>query len=51
MQPTSVLSDEHIAAGTRRKWGERRGGESIVAAPSIYGTVGAIVLLKIIINF
>jgi hypothetical protein len=33
MQPTSVPTDEHIAAGTRRKWGERRDGESIVSAP------------------
>jgi hypothetical protein len=31
MQPTSASSDEHIAGGTRRKWGERRGGYSIVA--------------------
>jgi hypothetical protein len=31
MQPTSASSGEHIAGGTRRKWGERHGGESIVA--------------------
>jgi hypothetical protein len=39
LQPTSASSDEHIAGGTRRKWGEHHGGESIVAAarPSIYG--------------
>jgi hypothetical protein len=33
MQPTSVPTDEHIAVGTRQKWGERRVGKSIVAAP------------------
>jgi hypothetical protein len=33
MQPTSVPTHEYIAAGTRQKWGERRFGESIVAAP------------------
>jgi hypothetical protein len=40
MQPTSASSDEHIAGGTRRKWGERDGGKSFVAfgrRPSIYG--------------
>jgi hypothetical protein len=31
MQPTSASSDEHIAGGTRRKWGEPHGGKSIVA--------------------
>jgi len=25
MQPLSHLSDKHIAAGTRQKWGEHRG--------------------------
>jgi hypothetical protein len=53
MQPISAPSDEHIAARTRRKWGERCGGESIVAAaiPSIYGTPPPSVLPKITINF
>ena len=31
MQPISASTYEHTAARTRRKWGERRGGESIVA--------------------
>jgi hypothetical protein len=31
MQPISTSTYEHTAARTRRKWGERRGGESIVA--------------------
>ena len=35
MQPISAPTYEHSAARTRRKWGERRGGESIVALRSI----------------
>jgi hypothetical protein len=31
MQPISAPTYEHTAARTRRKWGERGGGESIVA--------------------
>ena len=31
MQPTFAHSDKHIAGGTRQKWGEHRGGESILA--------------------
>ena len=31
MQPISASTYEHTAARTRRKWGERGGGESIVA--------------------
>ena len=32
MQPTSASSGEHIAARTRRKWGELGRGESMVAS-------------------
>ena len=32
MQPTSASSNEHTAARTRRKWGERRHGKPIVAS-------------------
>ena len=31
MQPISALKDEHTAARTRRKWGERRGGKPFLA--------------------
>jgi hypothetical protein len=38
MQPTSAPSHEHIAARTRRKWGERCLGKSFVAQAASVAT-------------
>ena len=40
MRPTSAREPKDIATGTRRKWGGRRGGKSLVVAgnPCLYGT-------------
>ena len=35
MQPTSASGNEDIAFRTRRKWGEPRDGESLVAAETV----------------
>jgi hypothetical protein len=53
MQPTSAPSYEHIAARTRRKWGERYLGKSFVPRrlPSFYGHLCCACCLKSSLTF